>query len=78
MSDYIELYEKSINRKATWKLTLIKIAVAIVLIIWVYYSVLPIQAQVRYYNTFLQVGTCLCPSNSTYNDYFNLRNITVK
>ena len=76
MSDIIELYEKSINRKATWKMTLIKIAVAVVLIIWVYYSVLPIQAQVIYYNTFLQVGTCLCPANGTYNDYFNLRNLT--
>lgn len=72
MSDAIEEYEKGF-KKTTWTVTLIKIAVAIALIIWVYYSVLPIQEQVRYYNTFLQVGQCLCPQNSSYGDYFNIR-----
>lgn len=75
MSDYIDEYEKTF-RKSTWTITLIKVAIAVILVIWVYYSVLPIKEQVAYYNTFLQVGQCLCPANDTYGDYFNLRNVT--
>lgn len=62
MTDYIEEYER--NVRSSWLGVAIKIMVALAILAVVYYSMVPIKEQIAYYNTFVQIGNCLCPPSN--------------
>ena len=62
MTDYIDEYERGV--RASWLSVALKILIAVALLAVVYYSVVPIKEQIAYYNTFVQIGNCLCPASN--------------
>lgn len=62
MTDYIEEYER--NVRSSWLGVIVKVLVALAILAVVYYSMVPIKEQVSYYNTFVQIGNCLCPPSN--------------